>query len=244
MRKILRYLLIIIAILSISFNVYAFDRDYNIQDYSNTLTEDELEDLKDLAEKYYKDHNMEVVILIYKQNYDEYTLKRLARSYFDAKYSESYGAYLALDVIYADEDIYEFQFDGSDDYYSESEKDKILDDIRAVKYNGTYAICKQYIKSVDKYSDKEKNYLGWIMLFVLPLVISGITISVLISKNKMVRKATTAQAYLNKDQINFTRKEDRFVTTHVVRVPIRTSSGGGAHGGGSHGMSGGRGGRL
>ena len=244
MKKLISYLFIIAFICSFWVNVKAFDRDYNIKDYSDTLTESELDTLKDLAEDYYEKHNMEVVILIYKQNYSEYTLKSLARDYFDQKYSNSYGAYLALDVTNASDDIYEFQFDGSDDYYSESEKDKILDDIRSVKYDGTFAICKQYIKSVDKYSNKQKNYFGYIVVIVLPFVIAGITISVLISKNKMVRKATTAAAYLNKDDINITRREDRFVTTHVTRVPINTSSGGGSHGGGSHGMSGGRGGRL
>ena len=244
MKKIFSYLFIFIITLSVCLNVHAFDRDYNVQDYSNTLSEKELEKIKDRAEEYFDDTGFEVIVLIYSEGYSDYQLERLGRNYFDEKYSESYGAYLALDVKYAADDEYYFHFDASDDYYSESEKDKILDDIRNVKYDGTAAICDQFIKSVNEYSDKEKNILPYILLVILPLAISGITIAVLISKNKMVRKATTAAAYLNKDEINFTRKEDRFVTTHVTRVPINTGSSGGSHGGGSHGMSGGRGGRL
>ena len=244
MKKLFSYLFIIAFICSFWINVKAFDRDYNVQDYSNTLSEKELERIKDRAEEYYNDTGFEVIILIYSEGYSDYQLERIGRNYFDEKYSKSYGAYLVLDVKYADDNEYYFHFDGSDDYYSESEKDKILDDIRAVKYDGTAAICEQFAKSVNKYSNANKSKMPYILLVVLPLTISGITIFILINKNKMVRKATTAAAYLNKDEINFTRKEDRFVTTHVTRVPINTGSGGGSHGGGSHGMSGGRGGRL
>lgn len=244
MKKILSYLFIIAFICSFWINVKAFDRDFNIQDYANVLTERQLEKLKDQAEEYYEETGFEVIILIYQEGYTDYELKQLGRDYFDKKYSNEYGAYLALDVIDEDNGDYYFHFDASDDYYSESEKDSMLDDIREVKFDGTYEICSTYIDSALEYSDEEKSYFPHFMLVVLPFAIAGITIAVLISKNKMVRKATTAAAYLNKDEINITRKEDRFVTTHVVRVPIRTSSGGGSHGGGSHGMSGGRGGRL
>ena len=139
-----------------------------------------------------------------------------------------------------------FHFDASDDYYSEHEKDKILNDIRAVKNNGVYAICDRFIGSLISYSDKNVNYTGLVMLIILPFIIAGVTIGILISKNKMVRKATQASEYLDKSNVVFTNRQDRYVTTTTSRVRINTSSssGGGSHGGGSHGMSGGRGGRL
>ena len=244
-KKLVSFLLIIALVLSLNINVKAFDRDYNVQDYSHTLTTTELENLKDKAEEYYNEKGMEMIILIYNQGYSEYQLKSNARSYFDAKYSSSYGAYLAIDIKDADLYGYMFQFDASDDYYSEHEKDLMLSDLRRVKNNGLYAICAQYIDSAKKYSDENKSYAGWVMLFILPFVISGITIAVLISKNKMVQKATQASAYLDKEHVNITNRQDRFVTTTTSRVRISSSSGGGgSHGGGSHGMSGGRGGRL
>ena len=247
MKKFLSYLFIIAIICSFAINVKAFDRDYNIQDYSHTLTYSELESLKDKAEQYYNEKGMEVIILIYDYGYSDSELERIARAYFDERYSDSYGSYLALDIKDADLYGYMFHFDASDDYYSEYEKDLMLSDIRKVKNNGTYAICAQYIDSSIKYADEEKSYMGWIMLFILPFIISGITIAVLIKKNKMVQKATQAAAYLDKSNIQITNRQDRYITTTTTRYRINTSSssgGGRSHGTGSHGMSGGRGGRL
>lgn len=245
-KKIFRYLLVFVAIFAFTINVKAFDRDYNIKDYSHTLTYTELESLKDKAEEYYNEKGMEVIILIYDYGYSDATLERMARAYFDERYSNSYGSYLALDIKDADLYGYMFHFDASDDYYSEHEKDLMLSDIRKVKNNGTYAICNQFIDSSIKYADEEKNYTGLVMLIILPFVIAGITIAILIKKNKMVQKATQASAYLDKSNVVFTSRQDRYITTTTSRVRINTSSssGGGSHGGGSHGMSGGRGGRL
>lgn len=244
MKKLLSYLFVIAAILSFKINVLAFDRDYNVQDYSETLSEKQVEKLKDLAEEMYDDKGLELIILIFNEGYTDYELKSIAYAYFDDEYYNDYGIYLALDIYDPYNEGYYFHFDGSKKYFSEKELDAILADIREVKDDGPYAIAKQFANSAYDNADEEKSALPGIMLVVLPLVISGITIWILISKNKMVRKATTAQAYLNKDAINITKKEDRFVTTHITRVPINTSSGGGSHSGGSRGFSGGRGGRL
>ena len=242
-KRILNYLLIIATILSFKINVFAFDRDYNVKDYSETLTKTQVERLKDLSEKMYDDKGLELIILIFNEGYNDSQLKSYAYDYFDDEYEDEYGIYLALDIYDPYNEGYYFHFDGSTKYFSESELDDILADIRKVKNDGAYVIAKEFAESAYDKADEEKNYFGFIMLGILPFVISGITIWILIAKNKMVRKATTATAYLNKDQINITRKEDRFVTTHVTRVPINTSSG--SHGGGgSHGFSGGRGGRL
>ena len=243
MKKLLSYLFVIAAILSFKINVFAFDRDYNVKDYSETLSEKQVKKLQDLAEEMYDDKGLELIILIFNEGYTDYELKSIAYAYFDDEYYNDYGIYLALDIYDPYNEGYYFHFDGSKKYFSEKELDAILADIREVKNDGAYAIAKQCAESAYDNADEEKSYFGYIMLVVLPFVISGITIAVLISKNKMVRKATTAQAYLNKDEINITKKEDRFITTHVTRVPINTSSGG-SHSGGSRGFSGGRGGRL
>ena len=64
-KRLLSYLLVFLAIFTFTINVQAFDRDYNVQDYSHTLSNSELEKLKDRAEQYYNEKGMEVIILIY-----------------------------------------------------------------------------------------------------------------------------------------------------------------------------------
>ena len=242
MKKILSYLFIITLVCFWWIDVKAFDRDYNIQDFSDTLSEKELEKLKDKAEDFYGKHGLEIMIYIFNEGYEYEQLQVKCNSYWDNKYPDDYGACFAIDVADAEQNSYVIDVAMSRRYYTDSERDKVFNDIRNVKLDGTYAMCEQFIESADKYSNENKSKMPYFLLVILPLTISGITIAVLISKNKMVRKATTAAAYLNKDDIQITRKEDRFVTTHVTRVPINTGSGGGSHGGGSHGAghSGGR----
>ena len=62
--------------------------------------------------------------------------------------------------------------------------------------------------------------------------------TILVKKNKMVMKATTAENYLDNSSIHLTKKEDQFISTHTTKHVNSSSSGGG--GGGSHiGSSGG-----
>ena len=68
--------------------------------------------------------------------------------------------------------------------------------------------------------------------------------------NKMVKKATEANTYMDKNNIKITGRNDRFITTHTTSVRINTNSGGGSGkiGGssihsGSSGISHGGGGR-
>ena len=68
----------------------------------------------------------------------------------------------------------------------------------------------------------------------------------LMEKNKMIKKATQATAYLDQNSIEYTRKEDRFITTHTssTYIPRNTGGSGGgssihsSHSGVSHGGGG------
>lgn len=250
MKKILSYLLLIILVLSINTNCKAFSREYNVKDYSNTLDYDELEELRDMAEDFYDKYDLELVIVIYDYGYDEYSLEDAGDRYFDYMYEDDFGVYLALDNSNAINDDYIAVVKGSNKNYTDSEIDNMYGDLSSVKYSGTYAIAKKFVSSAEKYVDEEtyeqpKNYLP---LACVPFVIATIAIIIMIAKNKMVRKATKAAAYLDKDNINFTNRQDRFVTTTTSRVRINTSSSSGGHRsggfhGGSSGMSRGGGGR-
>ena len=80
--------------------------------------------------------------------------------------------------------------------------------------------------------------------FIIAVVITAIVMFILVSKNKLARKATTAREYLKKDSISI-QKEDKFISTNTVKHKIETSSSSGgssthrsssgrSHGGGGH----------
>lgn len=110
--------------------------------------------------------------------------------------------------------------------------------------------------TVDKYGELYDNNghhisyeKGVYVLPILPaliiaLIITIIIVLILVFKNKMVKKATRAKEYLDKNSINYTRNEDIFLHTHTTSYKITSdsSSGGGSHHS-SSGMSHGGGGR-
>ena len=246
-KRVLSYLLIITLILSFTMNVKAFSRSYNVKDYSYTLSDSQLEDLRDLAEDFYNKYDLEMVIVIYDYGYNEYSLETAGDRYFDAQYSNKYGVYLALDVTNAYIDDYIAVVKGSDIYYTDAEIENIYSALSGVKYNGTYAIAKKFAEKAETYVDEEtytkpKNYVP---IVFGPFIIATIILLIMIKKNKMVQKATKAEAYLDKENVVFTNRQDRYITTTTSRVRINTSSGGGGSHGhtGSRGMSRGGGGR-
>ena len=101
--------------------------------------------------------------------------------------------------------------------------------------------------------DKDGNVhiikrVNWFLLVIISLIVSIITIVILVAKNKLVRKATTAEEYLDKDSVKI-NGQDVFLSTHTTKHKIDHSSSGGSggssyhggssgmsHGGGSHGF--------
>ena len=72
-----------------------------------------------------------------------------------------------------------------------------------------------------------------------------IVMAIMIGKNKMVKKATLAGAYLDKGSINYSVKTDQFLHSHTTHYTVSSSSGGGGGGhvgssGGGHSCGGGR----
>ena len=80
------------------------------------------------------------------------------------------------------------------------------------------------------------------------LIVSAIAIAVMVKKNKMVRKSTEANDYIDKSSVQFHTRTDVLtgsITTHY-RVSSDSGGGGGGHSshsgssGGGHGGGGGR----
>lgn len=104
-----------------------------------------------------------------------------------------------------------------------------------------------YIDENGNYKQKFIIPYGYSLAFAI--ISSLIIVSVVVSKNKMIKQVNHAREYLK--NTNFIKREDRFINSHTTRRIIRTDSGssGGSFGGGSSisrgssGMSHGGGGR-
>src|SRR5699024_338826 len=74
--------------------------------------------------------------------------------------------------------------------------------------------------------------IPWLFLIGGPLLITGIVMAIMISRNKLVRVATSSREYLDKETLQTSIVKDRFVHTHTSKTPIYHSSG--SSGGGGH----------
>ena len=57
------------------------------------------------------------------------------------------------------------------------------------------------------------------------------------NRNKMIKRASNANLYLDKSSLNITSRNDAFLTTHTTSVPLSSSSGGSGHGSSTHSSS-------
>lgn len=106
------------------------------------------------------------------------------------------------------------------------------------KYKGCY------VDQMGDLFDKDGNPVSWekgvyripfLLASIISAIVALIVISIMVAKNKMVKKAVTANDYIDKDSIKYTSRQDTFVSTHTSSYRISSSSGGG----GSHHSSGG-----
>ena len=143
------------------------------------------------------------------------------------------------------EDILDDMYDNMhmDNYY-EGFKDFISSARNKYKKGvpSKYKDC--YVDQMGDLYDKDGNPISWekgvyripfVLATIISALVSIIVISIMVAKNKMVKKAVNANDYLDENSVNYTSKQDRFVSTHTSSYRISSSSGGG----GSHHSSGG-----
>jgi len=254
MKKILYLTLITLMILPI--NIYAYydkvdDTDQKVYDYAEVLSKSEEEEFQEIAEDFLDKYKMDMVIVTVNKGYNSSEIEAYADDFYDYNGfgygSSNDGIIIAIETYDMENDSYYIAVETTGKAiknYTDTEIDKIFENLKKNKYDGVYDMILGFTKDAVKYRKPPINFLAYILLICLPFVIAGIILGILVAKNKMVRKATTAAAYLNKDNINILSKEDRFVTTHITRVPISTgSSGGSSTHRGSSGVSHGGGGR-
>ena len=267
MRK-LRLLLILLIISFIGIiNVKAVDTSEKVYDFANVLSTEEKELLKEKIDKYIETYNMDMaVVTVRYHNYD--TTEKYADEFYD---TNGFGIGATEDGIICVIDFSKGKTftehistkGNAIIMYDDARIDKILDAIDyAWEKNNTdyYSMFNAFIDKTDYFASKGipssnkhvkldefgKPFLErpfpWFRITLISLIVSTVVVLILIFRNKMVHKAKNADDYIDKNSINITTREDKFVTTNTTRVRISSSSSsGGGHAGGSsfHSSSGG-----
>lgn len=150
--------------------------------------------------------------------------------------------------------------------YDDARVNSILDDMfEDIKNETYYNGCAKFIQkasdyakkgipssnkhsSIDEYGNITTDYpLPWIMITLISAGATLVIMLILVHKNKMVKKATTAKEYLVNDTLKIDSLQDFLIDSNISRVKIdhsSSSSGGGSStSSGSSGSSHGGGGR-
>lgn len=227
----------------------AVDASEKIYDFADLYTEDEEEKLYEEVKKYIDDYNYDFAIVTIDQN-DKGSYTEYADDFYDYNDFKTDGILFLIDMdnryiymstsgdaikMYSDkrinsatEEVYEYMSDK--EYFEGTEN--FIDIISDYAKSGYPAASGR-----EKMSTSQKLLISFIAAAVITLIV----MIILVSKNKLVRKATTAEEYLTKKDVKVTG--ELLVNTHTTKTKIEhnTSSGSSTHSG-SSGISHGGGG--
>ena len=249
------------------------DASEKIYDFSDALTDSEEEELKELIDDFIKKTKMDMVIVIPNFPYtNDKENEDYAADFYD--YNDfgldidKYSGVIFLRNTYESDPYFNiYTFGDAQIYFSYNRLENILDsiypDIKSKNYKeGFTSFINQMISYYNKgipnemrdYYVDEMGYLkkdrhfhpAWFLYIIISTAITGIIMAILIGKNKMVKKATTAGEYLEKGSVNINNRKDVFIRSHTSSYTTSSSSGGGGFGssggssGGGHSGGGGR----
>ena len=249
----------------------AVDATEKVYDFADLLTDSEEKKLYQQATKFIKKTDLDLAIV----TVSDYTKPRCdgdcTRTYADDFYdynefgigSRHSGVLFLVDM--KTRTIYMTTTGDAMDMYNDYRIEQIMDAIYQEFTNQNYydGIAK-FMTILENYdtigvaNSKDSHYvisddgsvvrdIPWLFLIGGPLLITGIVMAIMISRNKLVRVATSSREYLDKETLQTSIVKDRFVHTHTSKTPIyhsSGSSGGGGHSGSSGVSQGGGGHRF
>ena len=252
MKKIYSLLMVFVAIFGFNVNVQAIDTSQKIYDYANLLTDQEEANLKVKVDEYISKYKMDMV-LVTVNKHDKYSTVDYADDFYDYNGfgigNTKDGVIFVIDsnfgsenlqmettgeaiIMYDDERINNILDVVYEDYnYYELFSD-FIDECSYYASIGTPASNKDYYIN-EKGDMVRKRYFPYLMSILVSVGVATIVLLVLIHKNKMVKKETKANVYLNKETTNITNRSDQFITTHTVSHFINNGGGYGGSSGGS-----------
>ena len=238
--------------------------EQKIYDFSEIITKEEEDELKLQIDEFIKKYKMELIIVTYDlPYYEDSTNATFASDFYDYNDFgidfEDYDGIVLFRNTYEQDPYYDmYTFGKAQLYFNQDRYDDILDSIYDDLHSSNYLTgFKLFISLTSNYIDKgipsnmSNKYIdemGYIKSYYVPpyllsllfsLIVTIVVASILVNKNKMIKKETEATHYMNKASLNYTKKQDNFITSHTTSYTVSSSSGGGGGGFSSGGSSGG-----
>lgn len=221
---------------------YNVDASIGVYDYADLLTDREEQTLAEEAHSLDEKHGMDFVIVTI--NDDEgMTSEDYAQDFYDYNAFRPDGLLLLINMDYRELWICGT---GKGQYiFHDGQIENILDDIIGYASDDNfYGTAAEFLKSADRIAVRAtesafSRNLRRIPFFLLGgMAIAGISLAIMVSKNKLRRTATEASAYKEDGGLRLTHRQDIFLRSAMTKTRIETSSGSSGGRGGHTGSSG------
>ena len=237
-----------------------------IYDFSDILTDEEEKELYNKVQQFIEKTNMDLVILTDNVPYeDDSENDYYAVDFYDfndfGRNTDTYDGVIFFRNTYPEDRYYGIYMTGNAKLYFTNDRnditlDNIYDYISSDQYlEGINLFIDEFLKYYEEgipsdYSNSyiddngnlvyvKKYYPPIVLAGIISLIVSIITISIMIKKNKMVYTAKEANEYLDNESIKYIRKDSHLESTHTTRHYNPPSDSGSSSGGGSsHSFSG------
>lgn len=221
----------------------------SVVDTTNTLTADEIKNLRNKIRRVEMAHNVKIGIEFLKNTHGQ-SVSDTAASLLEKNFSGAPNGSILL-LIVMDTRKWQIATDSVMIHaISNKSTERIAQEFLPHLSNGEYyTACSDFIDSVDTYltnyengtsnEESELDPLALVGAVIFAVVIAIFFRSSLISSMSNVAPATSAKDYLNKNSVNINQNRDTYLFTKVTRRRKGGRSGGGRSGGSSGGGSGG-----
>lgn len=233
------------------------DESEKVYDFANLLDENEEKLILNSINEFISKYDMDMVIVTIDSN-PRYSAQKFSDDFYDYN---SFGKNKTRDGV-----LFLIDMDTRNFYISTTgEAIRLYNDYRInaiLDYVEPYIKDENYYEAVSSFIQKSAYYansgipsgnvnsyinekgdivyykkINYFFSVVGSLIITAIVIAILVNKNKMIKKATNANLYFNKDLAKITEKNDKFLTTHTTSVSLSSSSGGSGSGSSTHSSS-------
>ena len=234
------------------------DANEKLYDFADILTDEEEKALKGKIAAYIEKTNIDLVIVTINEDFTEQQNIAFADDFYDyndfALDFEHYSGTILIRNVNKFDPYYYMGTTGNARLYYDDRLDFILDSIYYDIKSGNYLKgFNNYIGYLNLYYDKgisetmkgyeigekgqliEKYVVPYKFILIGASIVTLITMLILVSKNKMVKKATEANSYMDKNTIKYRKKDKKLISSNTVSHVNSSSSSGGGHGGGSFG---------
>lgn len=220
----------------------------SVVDTTNTLTADEIKNLRNKIRRVEMAHNVKIGIEFLKNTHGQ-SVSDTAASLLEKNFSGAPNGSILL-LIVMDTRKWQIATDSVMIHaISNKSTERIAQEFLPYLSNGEYyTACSDFIDSVDTYltnyengtpiEESELDPVSAILAVIFAVVIAILFRSSLIDSMSNVLPATNAKDYLNKNSVNISQSRDTYLFTKVTRRRKGGRSSGGSRGGSGGGSGG------